>query len=109
MLLVRARKRRHWQLPGGGLKRDETPREALRREVDEETGLVAVALLLTGRYLRSDGSVADIFRARVAPGAEPAGPRNEIRSQRWVEHADALRMLPRRVRQRLVDALAARA
>ena len=38
MLLVRARKRRRWQLPGGGLKRDETPREAARREVDEETG-----------------------------------------------------------------------
>jgi 8-oxo-dGTP diphosphatase len=105
VLLVRARKRRRWQLPGGGLKRDETPREALRREVDEETGLEARILARTGRYPRPDGSVAIVFIACVAHGAEPAGPRNEIRHQRWVVHDEAMRLLPRRVRRRLADAL----
>lgn len=105
VLLVRARNSRRWQLPGGGLKRDETPREAARREVDEETGLVARILGRTGRYRRSDGSIAIVFMACVARGAEPTGPRNEIRHQRWVVHDEALRLLPRRVRRRLADAL----
>jgi ADP-ribose pyrophosphatase YjhB (NUDIX family) len=29
----------HWTLPGGGIKRSETPAEAAAREVHEETGL----------------------------------------------------------------------
>jgi 8-oxo-dGTP diphosphatase len=105
VLLVRARNRRRWQLPGGGLKRDETPREAARREVDEETGLDARILARTGRYRRSDGSIAVVFIACVPRDAEPAGPRNEIRRQRWVVHDEAMRLLPRRVRRRLADAL----
>jgi 8-oxo-dGTP diphosphatase len=105
VLLVRARKRRRWQLPGGGLKRDETPREAVVREVDEETGLAARIHARTGRYRRADGSVAIVFVAFVDRHAEPAGPRNEIRHQRWVVHDEAMRLLPRRVRRRLADAL----
>ena len=31
--------RRRWDLPGGGVKRDEPPLEAARREMDEELGL----------------------------------------------------------------------
>jgi 8-oxo-dGTP pyrophosphatase MutT (NUDIX family) len=107
VLLVRARKRRRWQLPGGGLKRDETPHEGLLREVDEETGLAARILVRTGRYRRADGSLAIVFVAAVARDAEPAGPRYEIRRQRWVDHDEALRLLPRRVRRRLADALSA--
>jgi 8-oxo-dGTP pyrophosphatase MutT (NUDIX family) len=105
VLLVRARKRKKWQLPGGGLKRRETPLEALRREVDEETGLRARVHVLSGAYLREDGSVAHVYLASVAADAEPAGPRNEIRHQRWVRRRKALRLLPRRVRARLQDAL----
>lgn len=105
VLLVRARRRRRWQLPGGGLKRRESPLEALRREVDEETGLRARVQVLSGAYLRSDGSYAHVYIATVAADAEPAGPRNEIRRQRWVRRRKALRLLPRRVRVRLEDAL----
>lgn len=105
MLLVRARNKRRWQLPGGGLKRDETPREGLLREVNEETGLAARILSRSGRYRRADGSLAIVFVACVARDAEPAGPRNEIRHQRWVVHDEAMRLLPRRVRRRLADAL----
>ena len=106
VLLVRARRSRRWQLPGGGLKRRESPHAALRREVDEETGLVARIRVCSGTYRRSDGSFAIVFLASVAADAEPAGPRNEIRHQRWVRRRKALRLLPRRARQRLADALA---
>ena len=107
VLLVRSQGKRRWQLPGGGMKKRETPRQAARREVDEETGLAARILGVTGIYRRSDGSVAIVFAARVAAGAEPAGPRNEIREQRWVTPRQAERLLARRARRRLADALAA--
>ncbi len=106
VLLVRARRKKRWQLPGGGLKRRETPREAALREVDEETGLTIRIEALSGTYPRSDGSVALVFLARVSADAEPTGPRNEIRLQRWVPHGKAVRLLPRRARRRLADALA---
>src|SRR5687767_3727656 len=96
VLLVRTRHR--WQLPGGTLRRRETPREAALREVEEETGLRPRILGRTGRYPRRDGSVAIVFAARVAWNAEPAGPRNEIREQRWVPSREAMRLLSRRSR-----------
>lgn len=106
VLLVRARRRNRWQLPGGGLKRAETPREAARREVSEETGLACRIHGRTGTYRRSDGSFALVFVASVTPWGECCGPTDEIRCQRWLSPDEALRRLPRRVRQRLSDALA---
>jgi 8-oxo-dGTP pyrophosphatase MutT (NUDIX family) len=108
VLLVRARGRSHWQLPGGGLDSGETPRQAARREVREETGLAAAIHRLTGIYERSDGSLAIVFVGRVAAGAVLAGPRHEIREQRWVRLDRAPGLLPRKARRRLADALATR-
>jgi 8-oxo-dGTP diphosphatase len=105
VLLVRARSRRRWQLPGGRLERGESPREAARREVCEETGLSARIHGLTGSYERADGSFALVYFASVAPWARCCGPTEEIRRQRWVSLDDALRLLPRRMRRRLADAL----
>ena len=44
-ILLLARQRSRWALPGGKLRRDEAPHEAALRELEEETMLVASELL----------------------------------------------------------------
>lgn len=48
LLLVRASYRVEWNFPGGGIWRNELPEAAARRELAEEIGLVAPALLPAG-------------------------------------------------------------
>lgn len=64
-----------WSLPGGRVEPGETAREAVVREVEEETGLRVVPSAVAGCVERPgpDGVVYDIedFYARVEPGRDP--------------------------------------
>jgi 8-oxo-dGTP pyrophosphatase MutT (NUDIX family) len=104
VLLVKARDKQNWQLPGGRLEPGETPAQAVIREVREETGLFARVGRLTGRYRREDGSVVRVYAVRAR--GKLAGAREEIVEQRWVRVRDAKEMVGQHTRRRLVEGVA---
>ena len=80
-----------WEIPEGGGPEDESPEEAARRELREETGLVAGHLeLMAVAHLSNSVSdeLAYIFRAtRLSPGlSDPEGTeRLQVRHLDWDE------------------------
>jgi 8-oxo-dGTP diphosphatase len=87
ILLVRLVYRNGWGLPGGLIKRKEDVATCARREVKEEIGLDVElisepAVVVDSRPQRIDV----VFRARPAPGVDPAGAHArsvELREVAW--------------------------
>lgn len=104
VLLVKARAKENWQLPGGRLEPGETPQQALLREVHEETGLEGHAVRMTGAYRRADGTVARVYEVRARGRLSKA--RGEIVDHRWVSIREAKEMVSSSTRKRLVEGLA---
>jgi ADP-ribose pyrophosphatase YjhB (NUDIX family) len=76
VLLVRLSYRRSWGLPGGLLKRGETPAEAARREVAEESSLEVELLGEPAVVVDAEARRVDVvFAARLAPGVDPDAAR----------------------------------
>jgi 8-oxo-dGTP pyrophosphatase MutT (NUDIX family) len=69
VLVIQRRDNGQWQVPGGVLELEESVHAGVRREVEEETGLVVEPGRLTGVYknLRI-GVVALVFRAHAVGG-----------------------------------------
>ena len=79
-----------WYFPGGALEADESPEEAVRREIREETELeVTKVRLFRAWHYRQDGSTPAVgitFLCDVAPDAEPR-INEEHSAARWVDAA----------------------
>lgn len=91
ILFVRKRNAK-WNLPGGRLEHNETPLQAARREMAEETGLSFDTLRYVAEY-RTDKVIHYLFEARVGAPRKPR-PCNEIDACRWLK--------PRKVDKRRV-------
>ena len=81
LLVARQRSRSRWALPGGRIRRDETPHAAALRELQEETTLLADGLMYLFQFHGFD-TRHHVFLAGVAP-QQIALPRNEIARCRW--------------------------
>lgn len=69
ILLIRRRDLKVWVMPGGHLEKNETFRQAVIREVLEETGLVIKVKVLVGVYVNQVKKIQkQVFQAFVVGG-----------------------------------------
>ncbi len=99
ILFVRKRHSK-WNLPGGRVEPGETPLQAAKREMAEETGLSFDRLAYVSAY-RQDNVVHFLFEARRTLSRKPR-PRNEIEDCRWISRKD---LSKRNVREPIRDLL----
>jgi bis(5'-nucleosidyl)-tetraphosphatase len=98
---------RNWDFPKGRIEENETPLEAARREVAEETSLGPFEMPW-GEVFRETGPYAGGKIARYYLGHSPEGAvflpvsaelgRPEHHEYRWTTAAEAARILPPRLR-----------
>ena len=80
-ILLVARERARWALPGGRIKRAEPPEAAACRELEEETGLIVTHMSYYFQF-RGFSTLHHVFVADLPADAVPE-PLNEIARCRW--------------------------
>ena len=104
MLAIKRADNGEWVLPGGIVELDEDPRDTVRREVLEETGVTVEPGQLTGVYKNMRiGVVSLVFRCRPVSGA--AQPTAEASEVAWLDNTQVTGRMAEAFAIRLIDAL----
>jgi 8-oxo-dGTP diphosphatase len=104
VLLIHRRDNGRWEPPGGVLELGETIDDAVRREVEEETGARVDVERLTGVYKNmAQGIVALVFRCRLL--SEPRSQTDEASSVAWHGIDDVPNLMKPAYAARILDAL----
>jgi 8-oxo-dGTP diphosphatase len=94
-----------WTTPGGRVESGESPLDALKREVLEESGLDVEAGELVGVYCKPyKDDIVLFFRAKVA-GHNPWQPNDEISHVGYFGRDELPEPMGLSVRTRIIDAL----
>jgi 8-oxo-dGTP diphosphatase len=94
-----------WTTPGGRVESGESPFDALKREVLEESGLEVVADKLVGVYSKPyKDDIVLFFRARVV-GRNPWHPNDEISQMGYFRRDQLPEPMGLGARIRIIDAL----
>src|SRR6266568_4978124 len=104
MLAIQRADNREWTLPGGVVELDEDPRDTVRREVLEETGVTVEPGQLTGVYKNiRRGVISLVFRCRPT-GGNPHTSAEAI-AVAWLDRGQVTELMHDAFAVRLTDAL----
>jgi len=104
VLAIRRADNGEWAPPGGIVELDEDPRDTVRREVLEETGVTVEPGQLTGVYKNMRlGVVSLVFRCRPLSGT--AHPTEEATQVEWLDRNQITERMTSAFAIRLTDAL----
>ena len=84
--------REYWVFPGGGVEKGESLSGALKREVEEETGLLVKPVKLLYKYFRKDTGNFEFFylckviknNPLIFTGPEKARNKDQLYAPEWV-------------------------
>lgn len=108
VLAIKRRDNGAWVQPGGVVELDEDPRDTVRREVLEETGVQVETGPLTGVYKNMKrGVISLVFRCTVVSGEPHATA--EAAEVAWLSPEQLAEVMDEAFAVRLLDALAGEA